>query len=112
MKTKPDLDAGRCSVHRLVRLWEPLAPLQPNLEFFDGCRWVPSGIMTGTCSRAFDGRYRVRKPNAEVSRTEGEKTSPPEVLGSPSGYASFWGENSAASGTGGSTAEPSTACAE
>lgn len=68
MSIEPTTDEQRDSVavQRLVRLWEPLGPLQPFLEFFDGARWVPSGITTGTCSRAFVGRYRVSKPNASV----------------------------------------------
>ena len=53
-------------VDRLVRLWEPLEPLKPFLEFFDGKQWVPSGIITGTCSPAFVGRYRISKPNTRV----------------------------------------------
>lgn len=52
---------------RFVRLWESLAPLQPFLEFFDGRRWVTSGIITGTCSPAFVGRYRVNKPNTQLA---------------------------------------------
>ena len=63
---KEPADAG--SLPRLVRLWEPLGPLQPCLEFFDGLQWVPSGIVTGTCSRAFVGRYRTSKPNEQGDR--------------------------------------------
>lgn len=71
IESTTDEQRDSVAVQRLVRLWEPLGPLQPFLEFFDGARWVPSGITTGTCSRAFVGRYRVSKPNEKTVPTEG-----------------------------------------
>ncbi len=64
---EPPLD---CKV-RLCKLYEKLGPLQPNLEFRTDCgEWVPSGIITGSLSAQLVGRYRVRVPNAELSRGE------------------------------------------
>lgn len=56
-----DKDAHRRSMHRLVRLGESLGDLQPDLEFFDGFRWVKSGIITGTVSKNLIGKYRTTR---------------------------------------------------
>lgn len=56
-----DKDAPRRSMQRLVRLGESLGDLQPDLEFFDGIRWVKSGIITGTVSKNLIGKYRTTR---------------------------------------------------
>lgn len=40
---------------------EKLENYQPGLEFFDGEKWIPSGIIKCKLSSKFHGLYRIRR---------------------------------------------------
>lgn len=69
MNSASNKDAQAGCMKRLVRLGESLGDLQPDLEFFDGVRWIKSGIITGTVSKNLIGKYRTTQQCNEKSTT-------------------------------------------